>query len=318
MLFWYCLWLTCWSILAIADDQLFLKPSLMDTSNRTKVKILQDVEYGKDHPAQKLDVYIPPADVAAGPVTIVWVHGGAWRTEDKADHKALALNILKKSNCPVVAINYRLSPRKETDGPAVHHPRHTLDVLEALIFIQEHGSSQLGIPQPILDNIYLVGHSCGAHMITSIILTTESERYTVPTPPSLIANVKGVFMSEGIYDIDLLLKKFPAYSDFIEGAFDKLPSYKDVSATHYKSRGSCPIYWLVVHSKGDQLVNEQQAEEMWDHLWELYDDKSAHQYIEADWERLKLGHDEILGDDDYSSMVAQFISETVAKRAAHS
>ncbi|CAE6425946.1 unnamed protein product [Rhizoctonia solani] len=316
MLFWF--WLTCWSILTLADDQLILKPAIMDTSNRTDVKIFQDVEYGKDHPAQKLDVYLPPADVAPGPVTIVWIHGGAWRDEDKADHKRLALNILKKSNCPVVAVNYRLSPRKETDGPAVRHPRHTLDVLDALIFIQEHGSSQLGIPKSVLDNLYLVGHSCGAHIVTSIILATESELYNIPSPPSLIANVKGVFMSEGIYDIDLLLKKFPEYSDFIEGAFGKLPSYKDISATHYKTRGSCPIYWLVVHSKGDQLINEQQSEEMWDHLWELYDDKSAHEYIEADWERLKLGHDEILGDDDYSSMVAQFVRETVAKRAAHS
>ncbi|KAF8758413.1 alpha/beta hydrolase fold [Rhizoctonia solani] len=266
----------------------------------TEVKILEDVEYGKDHPAQKLDVYLPPADVALGPVTVVWIHGGAWRrsylSEDKADYKALALKIVEKSNCPVVAVNYRLSPRKEADGLAVRHPRHTLDVLDALIFIQEHGSSQLGIPQSVLDNIYLVGHSCGAHIIASIILDTESELYSIPTPSSLITSVKGVFISEGIYDIDLLLTKFPQYSDFIENAFGKLSSYKD----------------------GDRLVNEQQAEEMWDHLWELYDDKSAHQYIEADWERLKLDHNEMLGDDEYPSMVAQFIRETVAKRAVYS
>ncbi|CAE6335053.1 unnamed protein product [Rhizoctonia solani] len=318
MLFWYWAWLTCWFILTLADDQLILNPLLTNKFNMTEVKILEDVEYGKDHPAQKLDVYLPPADVALGPVTVVWIHGGAWRSEDKADYKALALKIVEKSNCPVVAVNYRLSPRKEADGLAVRHPRHTLDVLDALIFIQEHGSSQLGIPQSVLDNIYLVGHSCGAHIIASIILDTESELYSIPTPSSLITSVKGVFISEGIYDIDLLLTKFPQYSDFIENAFGKLSSYKDVSPAHYKARGGCPIYWLVVHSKGDRLVNEQQAEEMWDHLWELYDDKSAHQYIEADWERLKLDHNEMLGDDEYPSMVAQFIRETVAKRAVYS
>ncbi|CAE6418711.1 unnamed protein product [Rhizoctonia solani] len=290
----------------------------MDKPNTTDAKILQDVEYGKDHPAQKLDVYLPPADVALGPATVIWIHGGAWRSGDKANYEAFALKIMEKSSCPVVVVNYRLSPRKENEGPPVRHPRHTLDVLEALVFVQTHGSSQLGIAQSALDNIYLVGHSCGAHIITSIILTTESELYNIPTPPSLVANVKGVFMSEGIYDVDLLLKKFPQYSDFIEGAFGKLQSYKDVSPTHYKSRGSCPIYWLVVHSKGDKLVNEQQAEEMWDHLWELYDDKSAHQYIEADWERLRLDHDEILGDDEYPSMIDQFIRETMAKRAVYS
>ncbi|CAE6433862.1 unnamed protein product [Rhizoctonia solani] len=318
MLLRYWAWLTCWFILTLADDQLILGPLIMDNLNITDAKILQDVEYGKDHPAQKLDVYLPPADVALGPATVVWIHGGAWRSEDKANYKALALKILEKSNCPIVTVNYRLSPRKETDGPAVRHPRHALDVLEALVFIKEHGSSQLGIPQSVLDNIYLVGHSCSAHIITSIILTTDSELYNIPTPPSLVANVKGIFMSEGIYDIDLLLKKFPRYSDFIEGTFGKLPSYKDASTTHFKSRGNYPIYWLVVHSKGDKLVDQQQAEEMWEHLWELYDDKSAHQYIEADWERLKLGHNGILKDDDYSSMVAQFIRETMAKRAVYS
>jgi acetyl esterase/lipase len=217
----------------------------------------------------------------------------------------------------VIAINYRLSPRKQTDGPTVHHPRHALDALAALIFIQEHGATQLGIPQSSLENIYLVGHSCGAHIITSIILDTSSELYHIPTPPALLAGVKGVFMSEGLYDIDLLLKKFPSYSDFIQGALGDLPSYKDVSPAHYKLRGETLIYWLVVHSKGDKLINEEQAEAMWDHLWELSDDKSAHEYIEGDWERLKLGHDEILQDGEYPAMVAQFVQETMAKRAAH-
>lgn len=239
-------------------------------------------------------------------------------SEDKADHKGLALSILNHSRCPVIVINYQLSPRKETDGPAVHHPKHALDVLSALVFIQEHGSTKLGIPRPTLDNIYLVGHSCGAHMITSIVLDAQSDLYPIHTPSTLLANIKGAFISGGLYDIDLLLKKFPTYSDFIQGAFGKLPSYKEVSPVHFKLREGTSLRWLVAHSKGDLLVNEEQAEVMWDHLWELYDDEAAHKHIMADWERLKLNHHEMLRDDEYPAMVAQFVLGTLKKQGARS
>ncbi|KAF8610134.1 alpha/beta-hydrolase [Ceratobasidium sp. AG-I] len=275
----------------------------------------KDVAYGSAHPAQKLDVYLPPADTAVGPATIVFIHGGAWRAGDKSKHEGHALDLLKQSGCPVIAINYRLSPGAKADGPAIHHPAHALDALEALRFIQEHGSTQLGIPQSTLSNLYLVGHSCGAHIITSIVLDAESESHKIDTPSSLLADIKGIFISEGIYEIDLLLKKFPSYSDFIQGAFGEHDSYKDFSPAYYKLRGESPIYWLVVHSKGDTLVDEEQAESLWDHLWELYDRK-AHQYVEADWERLKLEHDEILQDGEFAAMVSQFIRETLAKRAS--
>lgn len=154
-------------------------------------------------------------------------------------------------------------------------------------------------------------------MITSIVLDAQSESHKIDTPPSLLADIKGIFLSEGIYEIDLLLKKFPSYSEFIQGAFGEHDSYKSVSPAYYKLRDESPIYWLVVHSKGDTLVDEEQAESLWDHLWELYDRK-AHQYVEADWERLKLEHNEVLRDADYPAMVSQFVRETLAKRASAS
>jgi acetyl esterase/lipase len=79
MLLWCWLGLTCWSILVSANGQVLLNLPLMDYLNATDANVLQDIEYGKEHPAQKLDVYLPPAGVAPGPATIVFIHGGAWR-----------------------------------------------------------------------------------------------------------------------------------------------------------------------------------------------------------------------------------------------
>lgn len=274
--------------------------------------IATDVAYGSS-PSQRLDVYIP-SSTPIGSAVIVIIHGGAWRSGDKSAYEGLAARVLQTSICPVIVVNYRLSPRS-AEGPTVHHPAHVLDVLEALSFVRQHGSTQLGVPQSSLDNLYLVGHSCGAHMISSIVLDAPPGPDKIDTPPDVLANIKGVFLSEGIYDVDLLLKKFPSYSDFIQGAFGQRESYKDVSPAHYQLRGDTPIYWLVVHSKTDELVNEEQAEALWDHLWELYD-RRAHQYVEADWERLTGKHDEVLQKQEYADMVAQFVQETLAKGTA--
>ncbi|KAG8748714.1 Kynurenine formamidase [Ceratobasidium sp. 414] len=315
MLFLFCLVLTCVNIIAsVKANQLYFEYLPTGTLNKSSTRMTKDIAYGTG-PAQKLDVYLPPAGVAIGPATIIFVHGGAWRSEDKSDHEGFALRILQASSCPVIVVNYQLSPYNATDGPAVHHPAHALDVLAALSFIKQHGATKLEIPQSSLNNIYLVGHSCGAHIITSLVLDAPPGPYSITTPPDILASIKGVFLSGGIYDIDLLLIKYPAYSGFIQNAFGQHGSYKDVSPAHYQLRGDCLIYWLVVHSKGDQLVNEEQAESLWEHLWELYD-RRAHQYVEADWERLTLGHHEVLKEVEYAAMVAQFVQETMAKGTA--
>lgn len=80
MLFWSALWLAYFSIFVLAQvDQLFINHSLRDY-NKTNVEMLKDVAYGTAHPAQKLDVYLPPDGTAFGPATIIFIHGGAWRS----------------------------------------------------------------------------------------------------------------------------------------------------------------------------------------------------------------------------------------------
>lgn len=75
-MYWTAFWLACFSLFTVAQvDQLFVDKDL----NKSNVEMLKDIAYGSAHPAQKLDVYLPPDDVAMGPATIVFIHGGAWR-----------------------------------------------------------------------------------------------------------------------------------------------------------------------------------------------------------------------------------------------
>ena len=54
---------------------------------------------------KELDLYVPPEATDKSPL-LVFIHGGAWRTEDKAEHAPLALALAARG-FPVAAINYR-------------------------------------------------------------------------------------------------------------------------------------------------------------------------------------------------------------------
>ncbi|HEY0072499.1 MAG TPA: alpha/beta hydrolase [Abditibacteriaceae bacterium] len=76
------------------------------------VKAIRDLEYAKDSAAQKLDLYLPEKTDAPLPL-IIWVHGGAWLSGDKAQCPALSFT---QNGYAVASLNYRLS--QEAKFPA--------------------------------------------------------------------------------------------------------------------------------------------------------------------------------------------------------
>lgn len=111
-----------------------------------------------------VDVYRRPG--ASGCPVIVWVHGGGWRTGDKAgkaiDTKAAFAGEL---GAALVSVNYRLvTPDGGNRWPVMGE-----DVAAAVAWVVEHAES-LGIdPQ----RVALMGHSAGAHLAS--IVATDPE-----------------------------------------------------------------------------------------------------------------------------------------------
>lgn len=108
-----------------------------------------------------LDVYRRPG-VSGCPV-IVWVHGGGWRTGDKAG-KAIRTKVAfaGELGAVLVAVNYRLvTPDGEVRWPVMGE-----DVAAAVAWVVEHAES-LGIDP---ERVALMGHSAGAHL-ASIVAT---------------------------------------------------------------------------------------------------------------------------------------------------
>jgi hypothetical protein len=141
------------------------------------------------------------------------------------------------------------------------------------------------------------------------ILLNSSEPALVP-PAALLRAVRGVVFSEGIYDIDALLKSFPTYREwFIRETFGSLPTYDRYSATRMALReGANHIRWIILHSKGDTLVDTLQSQAIYDHLQSLYDgDLRGAGQIVKNWGDLEDDHNAILQSEKYIQIVGDFI-----------
>ncbi|KAG2756001.1 alpha/beta-hydrolase [Suillus brevipes Sb2] len=258
-----------------------------------------DISYIPSEPPnnfQSFDIYCRPSDGDALPL-VCFIHGGAWRSEDKLDHAGLARRLASFTGYAVAVPNYRLSTTED-----IHHPDHTKDVLRFLEFVITWGGP-CGTSVYNPNKLCLIGHSCGAHMLSSIFLEPTQPDDTLRPSAELLKSTNAIIMSEGIYDIDLLLSSFPTYRAwFIEASFGRRSTYRDVSVTKTISRAEYHhLHWLIVHSKGDTLVDEAQSEAMYQHLLRNVP------HITKNFGELVEEHDDILKGVEFVKLVGQYI-----------
>ena len=114
---------------------------------------LGDVPYGPVA-EQRFDFYAPPQSKDAP--LIVMVHGGGWRRGDKEMGRVVDNKVARwvPRGIAFASINYRMQPSAAPLDQA-------RDVARALAALQRD-AGKLGIDR---DNIVLMGHSAGAHLI---------------------------------------------------------------------------------------------------------------------------------------------------------
>ncbi|KAL4068015.1 Alpha/Beta hydrolase protein [Scleroderma citrinum] len=254
-------------------------------------------------PFHKFDIYVPrEIKTSSLCLLICFVHGGAWRSEDKSDHAVLARNLALSTGYPVAVPNYRLTPREATPDNIVRHPEHAKDILHFLEFICTAPDPRSS-PQRLL----LLGHSCAAHMLCTIFLDMPHGG-RLYSSDIVLARTTTLVLSEGIYDIDTLLSSFPSYRKwFIEAVFGVHDSYADVSMTNAATKSGCGhIRWLIIHSKGDTLVDERQSQMAYDHL------KSRAVEVCKSLDELIDEHNEILRGNQYIEIIRRHIQKIVA------
>jgi arylformamidase len=155
---------------------------------RQALPCLLDVAYG--HGAgETLDVFPAPRQPGRplAPV-LVFIHGGYWRSLDKADHSFLAPAFVKLGACVVVP-NYALCP-------AVTIPQIALQMTQALAWVYRHIGAHGGDPQ----RITVVGHSAGGHL-AAMLLACDWAKVGANLPPTLVKNALSI---SGVFDLEPL------------------------------------------------------------------------------------------------------------------
>lgn len=203
---------------------------------------LRDVAYGQ-HPSQRLDVY-RAGTVSRAPV-IVMVHGGAWRTGDKAaasvvDHK-VARWVPK--GFLFASVNYRLLP--EVDAY-----RQAEDVARAIAHVQAHAREWGGDPGRMI----VMGHSAGAHVVA--LLGASPERAEAQGARRWLATIA---LDSAVLDVPTVLGR-PRVPDFYVDAFGRDPRrWLQGSPLHVLGRDAIPLLAACSTQRRDRSCRQAEA-----------------------------------------------------------
>ncbi|MBP5857229.1 alpha/beta hydrolase [Marivibrio halodurans] len=123
---------------------------------KTGYRLLADVVYGDD-PAMRFDLYLPQGREAGAVPTLVFFHGGSWRSGTKEGYRFIGQAFASRG-LAVAVVGYR-------KFPAVRFPTFAADGARAVARLMEiapdHGLSE---------RVVLMGHSSGAHTAAAIAL----------------------------------------------------------------------------------------------------------------------------------------------------
>ncbi|WP_408515419.1 alpha/beta hydrolase [Paraburkholderia sediminicola] len=193
------------------------------------VSALLDQPYDSNRPDALLDVFYPDNTVApASPLTIVWVHGGAWVSGNKNQLSGYA-RILAARGFTVVTVDYSLSP-------ATHFPIAVREVNAALSYLERHASGLHVDPTRIV----LAGDSAGAQIaavLANAIADPGFARAIGVTPSISRQQLAGALLYCGVYDLEALASadRYRYFLRAILRAYSGTDSFMTDSAFAYAS-----------------------------------------------------------------------------------
>lgn len=126
-----------------------------------------------------LDVY--PSTEPNSPI-VIFIHGGAWETQDKTD-EAKEAKQMRAKGITVFSIDYR-----EATETKAAFPVQISDVEEAIAFAKAHAATYNGNPQ----DVYCYGGSSGGNLATLAAARLNSFGHVA---------VRGVVSLSGVYDL---------------------------------------------------------------------------------------------------------------------
>jgi len=193
-----------------------------------------DLRYG-DGAGETLDVF-PAAAPASGAPVLVFIHGGYWRSLDKADHSFVAPTF-NAHGALVVVPNYALCP-------AVSVEHITLQLARALVWVWRHAAQYGGDPS----RIALAGHSAGGHLAT-MLLSCRWKELAADMPAQPLA---GALSISGLYDLEPL-----RHTPMLQGDLKLTPtSVARLSPAFFPRPKGAKLYATVGQDESDEFLRQ--------------------------------------------------------------
>lgn len=144
--------------------------------------------YG-DGAREQMDILLPP-NLRNGAPIHMFVHGGYWRSGDKADYTCVAAPVLAAGGIAAI-VEYDLMPGTR---------------LPVLVNQVRRAARWLAVQAPGLgadpSRLTVSGHSAGAHLVSYLAATGPSDTRPPATP------VAGLLLLSGIYDLSDIPESF--------------------------------------------------------------------------------------------------------------
>lgn len=175
----------------------------------SRIAVVSNQQYRTGDDDAYLDVYFPESTAANAKLpTLIWTHGGAWISGNKTD-AAPYFKLIAEQGYTVVSIDYSL-------GPGHKYPTPIFQVNDALAYIQAN-ADDFHIDTT---RLIMAGDSAGAQITSqyAALVTNPAFASEVGITPSITpAQLRGVVLYCGIYDLDAFMEKGGVVTGFVGG-----------------------------------------------------------------------------------------------------
>lgn len=190
-----------------------------------------DVAYGPEA-TQRLDVF--PTTAPNAPV-LVFIHGGYWRSLDKADHSFVAPSFVA-DGAHVVVANYSLCP-------AVGIEQIALEMTRVVAWVHANAASFGADPT----RIALAGHSAGGHLAAMLLCCRWKDvDAALPLQPLL-----GALSISGLYDLEPL-----RHTPFIQGDLQLTARSANRLSPVFFARPKRPLYAVAGGLESEEFLRQ--------------------------------------------------------------
>jgi acetyl esterase/lipase len=203
------------------------------TQTRTDV-VYRDAEALGTEPALvSLDVTYPvrPTTCDGAPM-VVFVHGGGFRTGDKANKSEDKARLFTDAGWVYATVNYRLAP--DPPEPGAQHPSQVEDIAAAVAWLRGH-ADEIGADP---DRVALIGHSAGAFLV-ALVGTDASYLESAGVPfPTLRCVVP---LDTEMFDVRAQIEEGGTQETIYRNAFGDDPAVWDAASPQQLVEQAAPV-----------------------------------------------------------------------------